>query len=148
MDEGVLAPWAAINFGDSTLAPSRQFEFPDPDKAKYAESLSARITQYHDAVARYRDNGFIVTGELLAALAASFDVPLAEVPQATETRAKIELAPTDIAKVVRVGEARLSQGLQPLGDERDLLTISELTALAESAPAPETTPAVGTQPAL
>lgn len=38
----------------------------------------------------------------------------------------LQLAPTDIAKVVLVKEARESQGLPPIGDERDDKTVSEL----------------------
>jgi hypothetical protein len=36
------------------------------------------------------------------------------------------LAPTDVAKVVRVSEARASQGLPAFGDARDNMTITEL----------------------
>ncbi len=41
---------------------------------------------------------------------------------------KLELAPTDVARVVKVDEARRSQGLPPIGDERGQLTIPELDA--------------------
>jgi hypothetical protein len=57
-----------------------------------------------------------------------------------------------VARVVRVREARASQGLPPLGDERDDLFISELEAVAEAeaeaeAPAPEAAPAPPEAPA-
>lgn len=39
---------------------------------------------------------------------------------------KLDLAPTDVAKVVKVDEARQSQGLEPIGDERGDMTINEL----------------------
>jgi len=45
----------------------------------------------------------------------------------SDTRAvPITLAPTDVAKIVRVGPALRSLGLQPFGDARDDMTITEL----------------------
>lgn len=48
----------------------------------------------------------------------------------------IDLAPTDVAKVVMAGEARRAQGLPPFGDDRDQKTITEMgekaTAEAEA----------------
>jgi hypothetical protein len=43
----------------------------------------------------------------------------------------LQLAPTDVAKVVRVREARGAQGLPPFGDERDDMTLPELEASAK-----------------
>jgi phage gp29-like protein len=77
IQEGVIAPWTAINFGDSSLAPTRYYEFPDPDKSKFAEDLGLRIAAFNAAVAGYKSNGFDVTADLVADLASSFDVPLA-----------------------------------------------------------------------
>ncbi len=47
-----------------------------------------------------------------------------------------ELAPTDIAKIMLVREARQTQGLPPLGDERDDLTISQLEERMKSGGVP------------
>jgi hypothetical protein len=47
---------------------------------------------------------------------------------------RIDLAPTDVAKVIRVDEARGAQGLTPLGDDRGKLMISELEAGGEVDP--------------
>lgn len=44
----------------------------------------------------------------------------------------LTLAPTDVAKVVRVREARGAQGLPPFGDERDDMTLPELEASAKA----------------
>jgi plasmid stability protein len=54
-------------------------------------------------------------------------IELEDVPQDVAQPRRIDLAPTDIAKVVRVSEARASQGLPPMGDERDELTITEMS---------------------
>jgi hypothetical protein len=56
------------------------------------------------------------------------DAPAKALPGAI----KIDLAPTDTAKVVRVREARAAQGLPPFGDYRDDLTLPELEADAKS----------------
>lgn len=44
----------------------------------------------------------------------------------------ITLAPTDVARIVRVREARAAQGLPPFGDERDDMTLPELDAAAKA----------------
>ena len=54
-------------------------------------------------------------------------------PEKSTTAAKLDLAPTDIAKCVRVDEVRVSQGLPPIGDERGVLTISEISDKGEEA---------------
>lgn len=62
-----------------------------------------------------------------------------------------ELAPTDVAKIMLVREARQSQGLPPLGDERDNLTISQLEERMKqeaSALAAGATPAAPAPPPL
>ena len=55
----------------------------------------------------------------------------------------LQLAPTDIAKVVTAREARAAQGLPPFGDERDDMTITELEAAGKPSPA---APEFGDQP--
>lgn len=48
----------------------------------------------------------------------------------SEETAKLDLAPTDVAKVVTAREARASRGLPPFNDDRDSKTIPELEANA------------------
>lgn len=60
-------------------------------------------------------------------------IKLEPIPSAQPT-ARLDLAPTDVAKVVRVDEARTSQGLPPIGDDRGKLTITELDAQASAPP--------------
>lgn len=76
-------------------------------------------------------------------LLAGFGVPtvLALVTENKIPDIRLELAPTDVAKVVRVDEARASQGLPPIGDERGQLTIAELDALSKAPPANDGAPA-------
>ncbi len=44
----------------------------------------------------------------------------------------LQLAPTDVAKVVRVREARAAQGPPPFGDARDDMTMPELEAATKA----------------
>jgi hypothetical protein len=75
---------------------------------------------------------------------------------------RIDIAPTDTAKCVRVREVRAANGLPPLGDDRDELTLAELDALSKSkastaeelaqgepgaSDSPNETPVEGAQPA-
>ncbi len=64
------------------------------------------------------------------ALATQFGVPIKGKLQVEAAPQKVDLAPTDIAKVIRVREARAAQKLPPLGDYRDDLTVYELGELA------------------
>lgn len=72
-----------------------------------------------------RDAGIQPTKEAVARILKSLGVETEPVPAGAE-RIRIDLAPTDVARVVRAREARASQGLPPLGDDRDEKTIGEL----------------------
>lgn len=60
-------------------------------------------------------------------------VALETQPAGEESPRRLELAPTDVAKFVKVVEGRASQGLPPFGDWRDQLTIFEFAALTSAA---------------
>lgn len=73
----------------------------------------------------------------IAQLLADFGIPtvVANVSIEQVAEVKLDLAPTDVAKVVRVDEARASQGLPPIGDDRGQMTLAELDALSKVPPA-------------
>lgn len=140
---GVIEPWCAINFGDSSLAPRRRYELPDPDAAKERSDLALRQEQFHAEIKRLRDGSFQVDDAVVAALAQQYGVQVPMLAPVTSRAVPIELAPTDKAKVVRVGEARRSIGL-PDPTPKDALFIAELDA-APAAPAPGVVPPVQQQ---
>lgn len=108
--------WCALNFGDSTLAPRRRYRMPDPDAAMRVEVVSKRRTAFFTDIELTRKNGFVVTEDYVAATAKEYelDEPPA-LPPVTSTKAPtIQLAPTDIARVVTVNEARAAAGCDPL----------------------------------
>ncbi len=127
LNTGLYQPWTALNYGDSRYSPSIEFLLPDADAAKKSEERGANRNRLTTAVKEMRDQGFLVDQTTVNVLAKEFNVEPAPVLAAADTRAvPIPLAPTDIAKVVKVSAALRSIGLDPFGDERDNMTITEL----------------------
>jgi hypothetical protein len=52
---GVISPWAAINFGDDTKAPTRSYVFPDPDEAEVRADFAKRNAAFNLDVKSYRE---------------------------------------------------------------------------------------------
>lgn len=59
--EGMIVPWTAINFGDSTLAPMRRYCTPDADADADAASTATRRTAFFADIAAARVAGIPVT---------------------------------------------------------------------------------------
>lgn len=152
LNTGVYQPWTAINCGDSRYSPSFRYQLPDPDADQKAEQREHRYKGLLDILERLSKDGFVVDQIKIDSLAAELGVENPPVLAPIADKAvPLPLAPTDIAKVVRVSEARRSQGLPAMGDDRDALTITELDqqaqikvaeikAAASAAPAPGATP--------
>lgn len=129
INSGMLAPWAAWNFGDSRYAPSLGYEMPDPDaKARNEERAAAREALFA-TLERMRANQMVVDQVVVDRLSAELGIdPAPVLASSNSAQVPLTLAPTDLAIVVRGREARASQGLAPFGDERDDMTLSELRA--------------------
>jgi hypothetical protein len=132
---GVIEPWAAINFGDSSLAPDRVYMLPDADEDARRKSLAERTNAFHAAIEAAKKNSFDVTVDYVTKLAAEFGIIAPPLPDASASKKPtITLAPTDVAKVVLVNEARASAGLDVLklpsgaADPDGLLTVEEFSA--------------------
>jgi len=111
---GTIEPWTAVNFGDSTLAPDRVYLMPDADEDARRKSLAERTTAFYDAIKAAKANGFEVTTAYVDALASDYGIVKPTLPAESNKAPSITLAPTDIAIVVKVNEARASAGLGPL----------------------------------
>ncbi len=140
---GVYEPWAAINTGDSRYSPRFTFLLPDPDAYSKIEERAAARKRLTETIAGMKAQGLVVDQALIDTLAREYSVtPAPRLASADSVSSGLVLAPTDIAKVVRVREARASQGLAAFGDERDDMTITQLDAwtaaqaAAAAAPAP------------
>ena len=57
---GSIEPWTAMNFGDSSLAPTRKYLLPDPDEDRARASVATRTSAFYDELERAAKNGFIV----------------------------------------------------------------------------------------
>lgn len=151
---GVIEPWAAMNFGDSSLAPDRVYLLPDADEDARRKSLGDRTQAFFDAVRAAKANGFDVTPEYITKLSGDFGIPAPLLPAATNRAPTITLAPTDIAKVVLVNEARASGGLGPLmlptgaADPDGLLTVEAFSQKVAAAAAATAAGAAPSTPAL
>jgi hypothetical protein len=141
---GVYQVWAAINDGDSRYAPFFEYQLPDPDAERKSEERAKKRERLMLAIEAEKKAGMIIDQARVNELAIEFGVdnPPRVAPKAA-TSVPITLAPTDIAKVVRVREARESQGLPPFGDARDDMTMTELDAYLQAKAAPKPAPAPG-----
>ncbi len=72
---GVIEPWAALNFGDSTLAPSRVYLMPDADEDARRKSLADRTAAFYAAIdSAKKAQIFEVDEDYIGALAADYGV--------------------------------------------------------------------------
>jgi hypothetical protein len=60
IESGLMAPWAAMNFGDDKSAPTREWVFPDPDASRVRDDFSKRHTAFLAAVKAAKDAGYAV----------------------------------------------------------------------------------------
>lgn len=121
LHEQGIRPWAIDNYGDADRAPFVRWDTSPPeDKKTIAEALSA----LGDAVAKL-DASLAASGHRVDALSlcSKFAIPLVELPDTGVKAPTVALAPTDIALVVRVDEARAASGLGPWGDADGQLTV-------------------------
>lgn len=131
--EGLILPWCALHGIMPDDAPRLVYELPDVDKDKRSEQEGAAITRLADAVDAMKRAGLEVTQDVIDALARVLGVSVPCVAATAEAKVvPLQLAPTDIARVVTVNEARASQGLPPLADERGTMMISDLERQADA----------------
>jgi hypothetical protein len=149
--EGMLWPWRDLHGVAAEDMPCLAYQLPDVDADKKSEQEAAAIERLAASIKALKDSGLDVTQDVIDSLSRVLGVSVpTNLAQAETKIVPLPLAPTDVARVIKVREARASQGLPPLGDERDDLFVSELEALfqakvaaeqaaaqAEAAPAPE-----------
>ena len=124
IQEGLLEPWAALNFGTSDGVPLWHYVIPDADHAASVVNRSAADKALCDMVASRRAAGFEVTQAWVDDEADRLGV--ARLQLAATTTSGVVLAPTDVAKIVRVNEGRAALGLAP--DEEGGKWIAEIGA--------------------
>lgn len=144
---GISVPWTALNFGESRHAATWYFALPDPDAEKRQAQRAGAEGRLMAAIEARKKNGLQVDQKVVDELALAMGVSPPPILAESGKQVNVVLAPTDVAKVVTVDEARASQGLPAHPDPaKGRLFVSELEALgkaagqsgpAPNAPAPE-----------
>lgn len=150
LSEQSVSFWSMVNFGSVDLAPWVRWDVSIPeDKKTTAEAYGA----LGDALTKL--SSLTVYGKRPAALelCSKFGLPLEDLPASMTKAPSIALAPTDLAVVIFVNEARASAGVGPMlladgsPDPDGKLTLAaykakqeaaKTAALAPVAPAPAT----------
>ncbi len=127
MLEGMIKPWAAMHGYAPADTPSRTYSIPDPDGERRSEQESKAVERLGLIVKTMKEAGLEVDQDTIDQACAVLGIVIACKLAAEETKSvPLQLAPTDVARVVRVDEARAAQGLSPIGDDRGSMLISEL----------------------
>lgn len=126
LNEQVYRVWIAEHYGNVT-APQIEFALPDADSDKVVEQKRKAYAALKEIVDAHKTSGFELTQEVIDDICKELDIVPPKLAQSADVVVPIQLAPTDLAKVVKVREARMSNGLPALGDERDEMTITEFS---------------------
>lgn len=105
---------------------------PTPANSVTHESSSPDFGQIKTALDVAASAGLRASKSSIAAAMQGVGLVAEELPNQEAPARKLDLAPADLAKIIRVDEARSSQGLTPFGGADGVLTIAEFAAQAES----------------
>lgn len=144
LNQGHIAPYCDQNYGEAIERAKRAgvwkypvLEIPldDPDLDARIASVIGREKARCEILDMRKASGVVVAQEDADALAEVLAVGKVVLATTAATpAARLDLAPTDLAKVVTVDEARASRQLPPIGGERGKMTIAELEAATKSEP--------------
>lgn len=137
MKTQVLRWYCLYNYGNADLAPTPVFQLDTSDKKVEAETFERVVKTMIDLKG--------LGGQFdLTSFAERFDIPLnPNFDPVKEAAPSVVLAPTDIAKVVKVNEARKSLGVGELTDENGApdpdgnLTVSAFDLKSSAAKTPD-----------
>lgn len=71
---GIIEPWCAVNFGDSTLAPKRVYQLPDEDLAARVDGLAKRRAAFFADIVAAKQSGVVVDQGYIDRLAAEYEI--------------------------------------------------------------------------
>lgn len=100
--EGVIAPWCAQNFGDSSLAPVRSYLMPDADADAAREAQAKRMQALLDELERQKAMGFQVTQQWIDDRAKAHDVPAPQLVAPQKLELRLSAAPSELPKEFRL----------------------------------------------
>jgi hypothetical protein len=98
---GSIDPWCAVNFGDSSLAPTRKYLLPDPDKQARKAAFAERSKAFYADLKGCVDAGIPLTQSHIDALAAAYGVVAPKLPAAPTVVQAPAPAPAQPAKLRR-----------------------------------------------
>lgn len=117
---GFYEPWTAVNFGDSTYAPSLVYALPDPDEAQKSQQHADKLSRLTEIVAALRSQKFEITQDVVnthaAALGIKHPPALAVVvtpppaPTPTPTKLSTLAGPHDESKHPRADDGKFGTG--------------------------------------
>lgn len=73
INTGVIEPWTALNFGNSSLAPAFSYLIPDPDAQQIREEYAKNSTAFYDDIERLKGM-FEITQEVVNKLAERYGI--------------------------------------------------------------------------
>ncbi len=74
LDSGIIAPWCAVNFGDSRLAPTRRYCVPNDDAQAVVNDYAKRNADYYAALVAAKQAGLTLTTVYISQLAEKYNV--------------------------------------------------------------------------
>lgn len=141
---GHVVPWCEGNYSveiagarraGTWVQPAFEILLDDPEANARIDAVAKREIVRCEILDARRESGIVVTQEDADALADTLDVPKVLLATTAATpAARLDIAPTDLAKVITVDEARASRQLPPLGGARGAMMIAELDASTKPGP--------------
>jgi len=113
LSTGLLEPWAALNFGDSTLAPKRKYLIPRAEEQSKIMAIADREAKFYDAVKAAKGAGFAITQDWVNETAKRYQVKAPIVPAAAEKAPTVPLAPTDVIDFLTPNQVLATIGVPP-----------------------------------
>lgn len=110
---GLLDVWAATNFGDSSLAPTREYLIPRPENQSKILALAERETAFFAVIDAAKKAGVEITQTWLDETAARYDVKAPTLPAAAEKAPTVPLAPTDVIDFLTPNQVLATVGIAP-----------------------------------
>lgn len=131
LHEQDVRPWAILGFGSASDAPVPQWDTTLPEDQ---ERKAAAMRGAADAISKL-DEVLAPSGRRVDAMkiVERFGIPTIELPSQRSAAPTVQLAPTDVVKVVRVDEARAGAGLSPLGGPEGAMTVDDYVKTKETA---------------
>jgi len=139
LHEEALDNWQATNPEFNRIVYQHWPVEIDADQETEASKFDTAMQGFLTTIIKVKEAGLDLTQEKIDELAAKYGITPFKLPATPSAR--LVLAPTDVARITRVDEGRLSQGLAPIGDERGQLTIGQIDKV-EPEPDPSLAPPI------